>query len=41
MNSRLQSARIALFLCGCAAFLNLYSTQSIPSVMKDCAQLLQ
>lgn len=29
MNSRLQSARVALFLCGCAAFLNLYATQSI------------
>lgn len=29
MNSRLHSARVALFLCGCAAFLNLYSTQSI------------
>ncbi|QJI45403.1 MFS transporter [Pseudomonas sp. ADAK2] len=29
MNLRLHSARVALFLCGCAAFLNLYSTQSI------------
>lgn len=29
MNSRLHCARIALFLCGCAAFLNLYATQSI------------
>lgn len=29
MNSRLHNARVALFLCGCAAFLNLYSTQSI------------
>ncbi|MEO8491952.1 MFS transporter [Pseudomonas sp.] len=29
MNSRTPKARIALFLCGCAAFLNLYSTQSI------------
>ncbi|MBA1230507.1 MFS transporter [Pseudomonas viridiflava] len=29
MDSRKQHARVALFLCGCAAFLNLYSTQSI------------
>lgn len=29
MNLRTPKARIALFLCGCAAFLNLYSTQSI------------
>ena len=29
MHPRAGSARIALFLCGCAAFLNLYSTQSI------------
>ncbi|KAF0864122.1 MFS transporter [Pseudomonas sp. LD120] len=29
MNSRQHCARIALFLCGCAAFLNLYATQGI------------
>ncbi|AIR91029.1 MFS transporter [Pseudomonas cremoricolorata] len=29
MNSRQLCARIALFLCGCAAFLNLYATQGI------------
>ncbi|MGC5700449.1 MFS transporter [Pseudomonas sp. NFXW11] len=29
MNSRQHSARSALFLCGCAAFLNLYATQGI------------
>ncbi len=28
MNSRQHCARIALFLCGCAAFLNLYATQA-------------
>ncbi len=30
MKLRLHCARLALFLCGCAAFLNLYATQSIP-----------
>ncbi|MCF5665057.1 MFS transporter [Pseudomonas marginalis] len=29
MKPRLHCARLALFLCGCAAFLNLYATQSI------------
>ncbi|WP_017904040.1 MFS transporter [Pseudomonas asplenii] len=29
MHSRRLSARVALFLCGCVAFLNLYATQSI------------
>ena len=29
MKLRLHCARLALFLCGCAAFLNLYATQSI------------
>ncbi|WP_455826193.1 MFS transporter [Pseudomonas graminis] len=29
MRPRLHCARLALFLCGCAAFLNLYATQSI------------
>lgn len=29
MKPRLHCARVALFLCGCAAFLNLYATQSI------------
>lgn len=29
MKPRLHGARLALFLCGCAAFLNLYATQSI------------
>ncbi|CAM3519681.1 hypothetical protein BZK31_28150 [Pseudomonas floridensis] len=38
MNSRLQHARVALFLCGCAAFLNLYSTQSI---LQELAQGFQ
>ncbi|MGY2200453.1 MFS transporter [Pseudomonas gingeri] len=32
MNSRQLSARVALFLCGCAAFLHLYATQSILQV---------
>ncbi|KPA88252.1 arabinose efflux permease family protein [Pseudomonas asplenii] len=33
MHSRPLSARVALFLCGCVAFLNLYATQSILSVL--------
>lgn len=32
MNPHLHCARLALFLCGCAAFLNLYATQSILQV---------
>ena len=32
MKPRLHCARLALFLCGCAAFLNLYATQSILQV---------
>ncbi|MGY4641975.1 MFS transporter [Pseudomonas sp. TE24901] len=32
MKLRLHCARLALFLCGCAAFLNLYATQSILQV---------
>lgn len=32
MNSRQQCARIAMFLCGCAAFPNLYATQGIAVV---------
>ncbi|NWB97320.1 MFS transporter [Pseudomonas gingeri] len=36
MSSRSHSASVALFLCGCAAFLNLYSTQSIlPALALD------
>lgn len=32
MKPRLHCSRLALFLCGCAAFLNLYATQSILQV---------
>nr|BFD40995.1 MFS transporter [Pseudomonas sp. FFPRI_1] len=38
MNSRQHCARIALFLCGCAAFLNLYATQGI---LQELAQSFQ
>lgn len=35
MKPRLHCARLALFLCGCAAFLNLYATQSILQVFAE------
>ncbi|MBW8354679.1 MULTISPECIES: MFS transporter [Pseudomonas] len=38
MNPRQHCARIALFLCGCAAFLNLYATQGI---LQEFAQSFQ
>lgn len=39
MKSRQQSARVALFLCGCAAFLNLYATQGILQVFAQDFQV--
>lgn len=39
MNSRRPAVAIALFLCGCAAFLNLYATQSILQVLASSFQV--
>ena len=39
MNPRLPHARFAVFLCGCAAFLNLYATQSILPAFAESFQV--
>ncbi|NBF06084.1 MFS transporter [Pseudomonas sp. Fl5BN2] len=39
MNPPAHSARIALFLCGCAAFLNLYATQGILQALAQSFQV--
>ena len=39
MNPRMHHARFAVFLCGCAAFLNLYATQSILPAFAESFQV--